>query len=1498
MELSEEQDAPSRQTSESQPYVPSPSHNRRRSSAAEQYQALVQRSKTVESLQQTFEDCASQASTSPAARARYRRAVRGGGALVDLLRRNSVSVGSISPRKSRADKNAIKDALLLPTTVAELVEKNNLGMADRIDASLAANHELLLDGIMEDLTSFWKGCGDPQWQVRSDMFRRRAMDVKKWHNETSCLSAEVNRWLFQYKIVHCHPPDSETATEKHERTQQLWSQLHEGGRKVELAALAAPFKDDLRNRLFNDDNREESRSMRPQSAGAIGASGGNAGRRPASAGCLSKSGSRRPSSAALDLDWKCRSSRSNVSAGSWDWARGSKGLRQYVAPSQIGSRATDHWAKSLFDLSEDKLREHAEAAEDREEMLREGSETFLTKAPRSAANASNEHNLSNSMKNRNSTSRSLPHLKRLSGTTTALQNHVLLAKQPKPERLSNKMRPASATGKVDRGRPPLISTFSMPWQSKTPEPTLKCEDTPAKQYLRACRKDSTVPRPLPFITGHSLKLKAGNQVLSDKDLLDLTVVLGEFSLTDIDLEGNTALTEKSLLKLVQVLSKPPASTALLTLSLKRCLQASKHCVFSGFIDAIGDPMGVRNLRELDLTDVVMGMRCHLPFASVIRDHTSLKSLNLCNTGLGITQGHEAKQFIYDLLGSQSIEILDLGWNCFDAEFFTHLGQRHVEMQMLRRLTLSNCTSSPKAGFSSTIVFFLEHLTRDFKLQFLDISLNHMDFRGALVAEDALMNCKKLTELNVSHNPLGVVGTRSLLRLLCRDSCGLMHFRCRDCFSGKSYLPDEGFQMFRCTNPGGRYHLNLQKHYHRALLRMLYKTGERFGLYPTDAFSNIVYSLGSWVHPANDSHGVWAVPNEGHLSVTFSVDSGIRNKAQDIYDYDFEGYLDRHFTLMRCAPSFRKVVPLFAQWRSSDSVIQEQSAMLDALSNDFRLTYPFMKYLCRNEELTGEIIQRLLGAVEGGVGARYLTLGLNRELVAYVRTLSRVKCLVKFNPQNPNGHYKLNMERHVEKALAERLLLLDRWESGVSLKLGHLDISQRGNNSVIRNEEFQHRPIDVRAMSEWHIPSYDILELDYTSNRRPPVKASCLDDATLSRIMVTLSQSECSTVFAKEALRMASHAMFITSTQLRTLFGAFKSEESYIELVVIFVTQVVDMQNEKIFRVRIENEAALAELSRRLGYIAMFPFIQPEQTRFVFNLAERDQRIATTLLLNLAVSESVDTARCNPEYIRSNGERDPLPTGVPRSWGDLNKIERGGQLSISYLCAPENVNFQKRKFLFETQGHWKLTVEEKDVQWWSSLKDAPEDVLTYLDFLTTQFAERRHPIRDAFAEIDGPGGNGNISLREFEAYTMTKCKKFKGAREKERIEAVFRFLDPSGEGQVSADEFMILDQMFKEIKLSIIEFVEFCERTFGEDLADSWVELTRQDDGRDKEELRRDEWKAACDRIGYCGPVFPIFKFVDKDDEGTISEDEFLELEKVKEGIAMGHARTLHSSVVH
>merc|ERR1712050_727696 len=110
-----------------------------------------------------------------------------------------------------------------------------------------------------------------------------------------------------------------------------------------------------------------------------------------------------------------------------------------------------------------------------------------------------------------------------------------------------------------------------------------------------------------------------------------------------------------------------------------------------------------------------------------------------------------------------------------------------------------------------------------------------------------------------------------------------------------------------------------------------------------------------------------------------------------------------------------------------------------------------------------------------------------------------------------------------------------------------------------------------------------------------------------------------------------------------------------------------------------------------------------------------------------------------------------------------------------------------------------------------------------------------------------------------------CTKFDGEDKAAKIQLVFRYLDPGGEGSVSREEWAVLGQLWNEFDQSIREFVQFLLRTF-EDLEEAWNELDDDESG----ELDEDEWLKAVEDLGYFGPAKVVFALLDNDDGGSIS----------------------------
>jgi Ca2+-binding EF-hand superfamily protein len=403
-----------------------------------------------------------------------------------------------------------------------------------------------------------------------------------------------------------------------------------------------------------------------------------------------------------------------------------------------------------------------------------------------------------------------------------------------------------------------------------------------------------------------------------------------------------------------------------------------------------------------------------------------------------------------------------------------------------------------------------------------------------------------------------------------------------------------------------------------------------------------------------------------------------------------------------------------------------------------------------------------------------------------------------------------------------------------------------------------------------LPEEGTFEFDYMSNARPPENAVVLTDFLWEATLARLYDSVCTPHSKISVLRSIAHNFWITSLHMRQLIGFFRLAEHRCEVFIIFYLRIVDMYNAKLFRVRFENQEELNRLQHRLGYASFFPFIQPENARFELDLSCVDQRMCASNFVALSLKESPHNIR-DPRFFKENGIEDPLPLGIPRSWADLKKIPTSGTFSGLYVCAPEHRNFEMRKELASTYGYFETRISNEEVNWWTGLTEAPAAVLDFLEFLIGRVPS----VQKAFKMLDGPCGNGVVTLRELEeGIEEMGCK---WADDKPKIMEVFRYLDPGGEGSISSEEFEVLNQIWKELDLSIREFTQFLCLMFGDDLEECWDAMDDDMSG----EMDLEEWLHAVDRIGYFGPAKIVFSLLDSSDDGSISIDEFKVLAKYK-----------------
>jgi len=1017
-------------------------------------------------------------------------------------------------------------------------------------------------------------------------------------------------------------------------------------------------------------------------------------------------------------------------------------------------------------------------------------------------------------------------------------------------------------------------------------------------YLQACDQNGKVPIPMNFMTGHSKALTADGRKMVDKELLALAKMIQETpAVEEVDLFDNASLTDAGIAKFLQKLSKESILETLRRVDIGQCVLASKQtitCITSLLKDCQG-------LRILNLSKIQIAHRQQLALAQAIGAHPKLETANLSETGL--IPGNLTKECLVQLLRSRSLQSLDLSWNVFDGEAFQVLGENVVYNNSLRTLKVANCATKynlgPAGDFVPPLSLFLEQLSHERGLTSLDISLNQCDFRTALILEDSLDTHKKLKQLTLDQNPLGTLGMRSILRLLCRNHTALLTFSAVEC---KTNIPNQTpgaavpMPIFTYTNPGGKYNLQLWRPYHRAVLRMLYKVMERFELQPAEAFDKVVHRENlvtkNYEHPGKDNLGVFQVLTEGDLSLVFCVEKAIFKRflsggKSGLSEQDNTGFLARYFKDMRFQPGFKKVVPLFANWSELMGDQDAQQVFVDALSKDFSLTLPYLAQMCMEvQESANEVLYKLRPAAPEDKASKFMTNKFFHRLEDLLFTHQKLQNFLELNTANPTGHYKLELGNPSDFAVAERLLLLDRWEAAVDRKLERKDVSQYGNGSHLRNPLFQGRDLDrqYNSVAEWKLPEDGLFEVDYVSNARPLKGTEVLSNDLWDRLMVQMINSSCLPQDRILAMRSISHTFSMRSSHMRSIVGYFKDSHQRADIFIVFYLRIVDLHNSKMFMVRFPDQEEVVALQERLGYASFYPFFQPENAKFELDLAIHDQRLCASMWVNLCQKEKYPHNLHDYGYRLPDGTEDPMALGVPRSWGNFDSCPKEGRFRATYMCAPENRTFSARKELAVTYTFLNGIEElkEEEVQWWTGLTEPPEDVLGLLEF----FISRYDDVKTPFTKIDGEGGNGVITLSELtEGLDAMGCHKFdkkKGDKadqrtKAQRIDSIFRYLDPGCEGSVSEQEWAVLDQLWKEFDMSIKEFVQFLILTFGKDLLWAWEALDDDESG----ELSEEEFLQAVEKIGYFGPAKVVFALLDSSDDGNISFDEFEVLDKYK-----------------
>lgn len=661
--------------------------------------------------------------------------------------------------------------------------------------------------------------------------------------------------------------------------------------------------------------------------------------------------------------------------------------------------------------------------------------------------------------------------------------------------------------------------------------------------------------------------------------------------------------------------------------------------------------------------------------------------------------------------------------------------------------------------------------------------------------------------------------------------------------------------------------------------MLYKVCERLGLQKEQAFKGISYrrrvaipspaedgqpSGSGFVHPTErDAFGVWSVPTSGMLSMRFTLDEILATWAADASP---EAFLRQYYTRVLVRPSARKVAPLLAHWHRIGS--GDQTLALDALSQDFVLEYAHVHEMCRPQERECEregdpngesenagrqspvrAIAKLLHSLGGGQAQKFQTIMLMTRPKEYMLFYGLSANFLNFFPENPTGRYYLNLGNPTDRTVAISILLLDRWESLVARRQGRADTSRYGNWSNIRN--CVHGNERIQLVTEWRLPFRDDLVLEYASWRRPFSSETPVEDDVWSTLLTHVAASLCDGPNRVLALRCVSQRMHLKAFQLRELISMFRQWQERVDVACTFYLRLVDPQNSKLFRASMTTLEEWREIKRRLGTLSTFPSVQPEGHHFEFDLSVLEDRIGASLAIRMSFRERMENLR-NPSLVFEDSTEFSFEKGMSKAWEMVEELPQNGRLTFTYQSAPQDRSMSTRKEYLRKYNGWDVEISSEDVLWWSTLYEMPDPVIVFLVNCMRRFDDAW----GMFRLVNGPASRGAISRTElYNAVCKLGWKVF--IDDPELLKIVHRCLDPDGQGDISTAEWHVVAQLWKELELSVIEFLRQVSRIYRGDLDQAFMELDADRNGT----LDEHEFLEAAKTVGYFGPANLVFKFL-------------------------------------